>query len=131
MSKNSFMPPFDLSKREFDVMNVLWTTNRATMASEILKYNLDLNINTVQNALKNLLRKKLVTVAEFKHTNTAIGRSFLPLITLEEYTLNCIDCATSAFAKLSKKTLLLALLHQEKDNALLNEINNIYKKDDK
>ncbi len=41
-----------LSKRELDVMNVLWNSPKPLMASEIAQLNSALSINTVHTVLK-------------------------------------------------------------------------------
>ena len=53
-----------LTKRQEDVMNILWDAKEPIIASEIVKTGTDLNINTVQAALRSLIKKNYIEVAE-------------------------------------------------------------------
>lgn len=128
MIKNTSKLPFELSARELDVMNVLWHTQKATIASEIVKQNPELKLNTVNTAIKNLLKKKLVKIDDYTYSGTVIARSYIPLISLEEYTLNCLNILTSGYAKLSKEAIVIAMLSQEENNLLLSNLENIVSK---
>lgn len=48
-----------LTKKERTIMDILWNANSALSASEIKDTSPDLNINTVQQVLRNLLKCKL------------------------------------------------------------------------
>ena len=52
-----------LTKRELDVMTILWESSKPLVASEITKMDESLNINTVQAVIRKLLDKKYIEVA--------------------------------------------------------------------
>ena len=53
-----------LTSREVDIMNILWTSGKPLIASEIADCRPDLTINTVQAVLRKLLKYQLVEVAD-------------------------------------------------------------------
>ena len=57
-----------LTSREVDIMNILWTSGKPLIASEIADCRPDLTINTVQAVLRKLLKYQLVEVADIVYT---------------------------------------------------------------
>lgn len=82
MSKNERL---SLSKRELEVMNVLWEEGKPLIASEIPDRRPGLSLNTVQGVLKKLLVRGFIEVAEIVQSGTVLSRSYSPVITPEEY----------------------------------------------
>ena len=66
-----------LTKRQEDVMNILWDAKEPIIASEIVKTGTDLNINTVQAALRSLIKKNYIEVAEIIYRITVLNKNFL------------------------------------------------------
>ena len=58
------------TKRQEDVMNILGDAKEPIIASEIVKTGTDLNINTVQAALRSLIKKNYIEVAEIVYSGT-------------------------------------------------------------
>ena len=58
-----------LSKRELDVMNVLWNSPKPLMASEIAQLNSALSINTVHTVLKSLLKNNFVEISDIVYSD--------------------------------------------------------------
>ena len=88
-----------LSKRQLDVMKVLWDHSSPMVASDIVNGSPALNINTVQSCLKVLLKEELIEVADIVYRGTVLSRSYRPLISRDEYfewkinwPQNCDDC---------------------------------------
>lgn len=79
--------PIKLSGREQDVMEILWASPKAMIASEITKTNETLNINTVNAVLKSLMKKGMIEVADIVYSGTVLTRSYHPLITADEFAL--------------------------------------------
>lgn len=69
---------FKLTEREMDILNILWSSDKPLIASDIAKTGNSLSINTVQAVLRNLLSKKLVEVADVVYSGTVISPLFLP-----------------------------------------------------
>lgn len=74
-----------LSKRQLDVMKVLWDHSSPMVASDIVNGSPALNINTVQSCLKVLLKENLIEVADIVYSGTVLSRSYRPLISRDEY----------------------------------------------
>ena len=74
-----------LSKRQLDVMKVLWNHSSPMVASDIVSGSPALNINTVQSCLKVLLKEELREVADIVYSGTVLSRSYRPLISRDEY----------------------------------------------
>ena len=73
-----------LTKRQEDVMNILWDAKEPMIASEIVKTGTDLNINTVQAALRSLIKKNYIEVAEIVYSGTVLTRSYRAVVKREE-----------------------------------------------
>ena len=76
----------ELKKRQLEVMDVLWEADEPMIASEIVKAREDLNVNTVQAALRSLVKKNYIAVAEIVYSGTVLSRRYKTLITKEDYT---------------------------------------------
>ncbi len=109
---------YEITKREKDIMKVLWSEKESLTASEIAKRTDEISISTVQSALKNLVRKGLAEVADIVYSGTVLSRSYRATITSAQYEMQKLlhnfgqrvnkDFSTSGF--------VAALLQQEKDN---------------
>lgn len=73
-----------LTKRQEDVMNILWDAKEPIIASEIVKTGTDLNINTVQAALRSLIKKNYIEVAQIVYSGTVLTRSYRAIVKREE-----------------------------------------------
>ena len=73
-----------LTKRQEDVMNILWDAKEPIIASEIVKTGTDLNINTVQAALRSLIKTNYIEVAEIVYSGTVLTRSYRAIVKREE-----------------------------------------------
>lgn len=74
-----------ITGKQLDVMHALWESHKAMTASEIVQDNAELNINTVQASLKQLLKKEYIRVADIVYSGTVLCRSYAPLISKEQY----------------------------------------------
>lgn len=74
-----------LTKKQEEVMNVLWESETPMIASEIVKKRDDFNINTVQATLRTLVKKKYIEIAEIVYSGTVLTRSYRPLIQKSEF----------------------------------------------
>lgn len=110
-----------LTKREFEIMNILWENKSPMIASEIAKHGDKLTINTVQALLKKLISKKYIEVADIVYSGTVLCRSYRPTLTADEYEMNkMID----SYNKINDHTkgmsrFVATLLEEEKNKTLL------------
>ena len=64
-----------LSQRQLEVMEALWNSESGMTASEIVRSNDELQINTVQASLRSLVRKKYIKVGEIVYSGTVLCRT--------------------------------------------------------
>lgn len=107
-----------LTRREYDIMYILWQSDTSLVASEIARRGEDLTINTVQAVLKKLLNKKLIKIDEIVYSGTVLTRSYAPTVSADEFEM---DFLLTSFLKLADKPMMTsnfiaALLEQEKDS---------------
>ncbi len=62
------------SSREVDILYILWNAGKPMLASEILAVDQKLKPATVNTALKKMLEKELVVVADFVKSGNVYGR---------------------------------------------------------
>ncbi|MEY8516709.1 BlaI/MecI/CopY family transcriptional regulator [Lachnospiraceae bacterium 29-84] len=118
---------FALSKRELDVMNVLWSVKEPMIASEIPKNKPDLSINTVQAVLKKLMQKGFVRVEKIVHSGTVLTRSYSASVSAEEYAVGYVKCEIFPFGKIVSKAGLVDHLFdiEEDKEGLVKELERI------
>ena len=74
-----------LSPRQLQVMEILWDASEGKTASAIVKSNSDLQINTVQAALRSLVAKKYIEVGDIVYSGTVLSRRYVPVVSRDEY----------------------------------------------
>ena len=109
-----------LSKRQLDVMKVLWDHSSPMVASDIVNGSPALNINTVQSCLKVLLKENLIEVADIVYSGTVLSRSYRPLISRDEY-FNTEDIIGTS----STSSLIAAFIKEEQDASELERLEQI------
>lgn len=92
---------YKLSFREKDIMTVLWKSSHSLTASAISKENSALSINTIQTGLRNLLKKGFIKVDNIVYSGTVLTRSYIPVITIEEYAANQLNALSSSVLNFS------------------------------
>lgn len=108
-----------LSPRQLQVMEILWEAKEGMTASAIVKSSPDLQINTVQASLRSLVAKKYVQVGDIVYSGTVLSRSYIPLVSREEY----LEMSCRQLSKLSGPSLVFAnFIQAEKNEALLDEL---------
>ena len=112
-----------LSKRQLDVMKVLWDHSSPMVASDIVNGSPALNINTVQSCLKVLLKENLIEVADIVYSGTVLSRSYRPLISRDEYFNTEYIIGTS-----STSSLIAAFIKEEQDASKLERLEQIIQK---
>lgn len=108
-----------LSKRQYEIMCIIWKAGKPLLASEIVKAKDDLNINTVQSALKSLIEKEYIEIAEITHSRTVLARTYQPLVSKEHYLK---EVCNEFDSDLGSWGIVAALATQEKDIRKLDEM---------
>lgn len=74
-----------LTRRELDVLNILWENTKPVTAKEIVGLNPSLSINTVQSVLKKLLKKGYIEVGDIVYSGTVLARGYTAVLDANEY----------------------------------------------
>lgn len=107
-----------LSKRELDVMNVLWNSDKPLVASEIAQINSKLSINTVHTVLKSLLKDNFVEVSDIVYSGTVLTRSYVPVAKIADY-------ISENFLSDITLQVVSAFIDKEKDKNVLVKLNDM------
>lgn len=118
---------FKISEREKDVMTVLWHTKETLTASAIAEKGDKLSINTVQVAMRNLMAKKYIEIAEIVYSGTVLTRSYRPIISAEQYAADQLQTMRSNTLNFSTLNFIDYLLKNDKSN-ILDELEDIVRK---
>ena len=112
----------NLTKRDLEVMTILWSGEGPKTASLIVKDNPDLTMNTVQAVLRKLLKDKLIKVADIVYSGTGLTRSYEPVISQEKFWLQkLVADYREISSKVSKADIVAALLDTIKDTEKIKE----------
>ena len=74
-----------LTKKQLEVMKILWNNSSPMIASETEENNPSLNINTIQACLRALLKSEYIKIADIVYSGTVLTRSYTPCVSKEEY----------------------------------------------
>lgn len=77
-----------LTRRQKDVMNILWESDHPMIASEINSKREDFNINTVRSTLLTLEKKNYIEMAGIVYSGRVLARSYSPIIKREDVVSN-------------------------------------------
>ena len=113
---STFMLKCKLTKRDIEILSILWNSSRSMTASEISEASPGLSVNTVQAVLRKLLKNKLIEIENIVYSGTVLARSYIPLITAQDYALAKLAMDYQKFEKqISKGAVLVTLLDLEND----------------
>lgn len=84
-----------LTKRETQIMNVLWSSDEPLSAHDILVLAPELSRNTIQIVLKKLQTIGFIEVAGFGYNKNALTRTFRPIISQSQYIQSSLTEGTS------------------------------------
>ncbi len=114
-----------LSNQQLEIMKILWNSDKPLVASDILKQNDGLNINTVQASLRVLVKKEAVEVAGIVYSGTVLSRCYRPLISKNEYfAVTCQNIAGDD----SRSSLIASVISKETDLSELEELRKLIDK---
>lgn len=115
-----------LTKREKDVMRILWEAEEALLVSEIVNREGG-TIYSVQRIMQSLLRKGMVVVDGYAYNNKTLGRKFKPLVSSESIESEVIQELTGTLLNknITASHLLASLLPTDNSNDTLKELNEL------
>ncbi len=83
--------PINLTNKEMDILNVLWTSEKPLTASEITKFDESLSANTVQANLRKLQSKEFIEVADIVYSGTVLCRRYKPTISKNDFVVKTLN----------------------------------------
>ena len=108
-----------ITKKQLEIMKILWSSDKPLIASEILKGHDSLNINTVQACLRALVNKQFIKVADIVYSGTVLTRSYTPLVSREDFLgTACQDI----IGKAKVSSLIASLIDTETNLSELEEL---------
>ena len=66
------MKKYNISGREFEILEIFWEQKRAFTAKQIQEINPELSLSTIQNTLKKLVKKKLIKIDDIVYSGTVL-----------------------------------------------------------
>jgi len=117
-----------MTAREEDIMNVLWNSPKALLAREIAEAGESLTVNTVQTILRKMLENHWIKVDTIVHSNTVLARTYVPMITQEEYLIAKVTSEYQRFGdSVLKASFVEKLLEAEEPEKQREEIEGLEK----
>ncbi|MGF0031378.1 BlaI/MecI/CopY family transcriptional regulator [Bariatricus sp. SGI.154] len=110
------------TKKQLEIMKILWNSDKPLIASDIVKQNETLNINTVQACLRSLVANKSIEVTDIVYSGTVLTRRYAPLISKEEYLDNTYK---DILGKGQTFSLIASLIDSETSLSELEELEKI------
>ncbi len=119
------MRKYQVSKREDDILYVLWRAGRPLLASEIADD--ELKLTTVHTTLKRMLKKGLVQVVDFAKSGNVFGRCYEPSMSMVDYER---DKFSNNFAKNAEREVTIAsmveaILDEENEETVRQELDGL------
>lgn len=84
-----------LTKRETDIMEIFWRSEKPLSSNDIHPLAPEISINTIQPNLRKLNERGYIEVAGVGFTRNSITREYQPLITQAEYLSAFLDEKTA------------------------------------
>lgn len=105
-----------LKSKEYDILQILMQSNRPMTASEIVKTDDDLTVNTVQAILRRLCAMKLIEVADIVYSGKVLSRAFRPTKNSHKIIQQMFEEDVRQFQKIiSRQSLLSAMFKTSSD----------------
>lgn len=106
----------DLSQREFQIMQTLWTRKDNPMIASEIAAASSLSINTVHAVIKKLLKNGYIKVADIVYSGTVLSRAYEPIISFESYSIQqVVKDYEKARSNLSLPNVVVTLLGYEEN----------------
>lgn len=103
-----------ISQKEKEVILILWREKKGLTASGICEKSDGLKLNTIQVALRSLLKKGYIKIADIVYSGTVLTRCYQYTISAEEY---AADQIRSMQRDVLDFSVLCFVDHLRKDNA--------------
>lgn len=79
-----------LTPSQLNIMKTLWDKKEPMIASDFVQLDPSLNLNSVQSALRSLLKKNYIEVSDIVYSGKVLTRRYIPVVSSEDYLSLCI-----------------------------------------
>lgn len=110
-----------LTKRESEIMEILWDNNNTMSANDIMISSNNISLATIQQSLQKLLKMNYVYVSGIGKNKKAITRLYRPSISEADYISSFITQSTSL--KIASN-----FIEQTEDDEILEELSKLIEK---
>ena len=109
----------NLTKKQIEIMKIFWANEQPLAASDILKLDTSMNINTIRASIQSLLKADYIEVAGIEYRGNVLARTYTYKITIEEY---IISNFVGINHKVSKKSLISQFIKCEENENVIEEL---------
>ena len=74
-----------LTQSQLHIMKILWNEKKPMIASDFVQLDSSLNLNSVQSALRSLLKKNYIEVSDIVYSGKVLTRSYITVVSSEDY----------------------------------------------
>lgn len=107
-----------LTKRENEIMEILWNNDKEMSATDIMNASNGISLNTIQQTLQKLLKMNYIYVSSIGMNKKALTRLYRPSIEEVDYISSFIN--ESTYAKLAS-----SFITQTKNDKILEELSQL------
>ncbi|MEJ8736621.1 BlaI/MecI/CopY family transcriptional regulator [Erysipelotrichaceae bacterium HCN-30851] len=107
-----------LTKRENEIMQILWNSNEEMSANDIVNASNGISLNTVQQTLQKLMKMNYIHISSIGMNKKALTRLFRPSVEEADYVSSFINQATHA-------KLAVNFIEQTTDEKILQELSEL------
>lgn len=110
-----FMPNLKYKKltpSQLNIMKTLWDKKEPMIASDFVQLDPSLNLNSVQSALRSLLKKNYIEVSDIVYSGKVLTRRYIPVVSSEDYASENIN---GVLEDLLSSNILLQYVESEND----------------
>lgn len=106
-----------LTKKEEDILSVLWASKDSLTVTEICRcandMNMSLNQSTVQVTVNKLIKYGMIRVKDIKQTNTNFARTFEPVADSDQYVVLKMKQIMNSIDKNKRVHFIATLINDE------------------
>ena len=74
-----------LTQSQLHILKILCNEKKPMIASDFVQLDSSLNLNSVQSALRSLLKKNYIEVSDIVYSGKVLTRSYIPVVSSEDY----------------------------------------------
>lgn len=101
-----------LTPSQLNIMKILWDKKEPMIASDFVQLDPSLNLNSVQSALRSLLKKNYIEVSDIVYSGKVLTRHYIPVVSSEDYASENIN---GVLKDLLSSNILLQYVESEND----------------